>query len=47
MEESIPNVERSLYDSEARNGRKWHEKISFTKYPAPANGIDSRFLSET
>jgi hypothetical protein len=24
-------------NSEARNGRKWHEKISFTKNHAPAN----------
>jgi hypothetical protein len=23
--------------SEARNGRKWHERVSFTKNPAPAN----------
>ncbi len=33
--------------SEARNGRKWHDKISFTKNPAPANRIDSMFSSET
>ena len=31
-------VYRRVY-SEARNGRKWHDKISFTKNPAPANGI--------
>ncbi len=34
-------------NSEAWNGRKWHEKISFTKYPALANRRDSMFLSET
>jgi hypothetical protein len=28
-------------NSEARNGRKWHEKISSAKNPAPANRIDS------
>ncbi len=33
--------------SEARNGRKWREKISFTKNPAPANRIDSMFSSKT
>jgi hypothetical protein len=32
-------------NSEARNRRKWYEKISFTKNPAPANRIDSLFLS--
>jgi hypothetical protein len=32
--------------SEARNGRKWHEKNLF-KNPAPANRIDSMFLSQT
>jgi hypothetical protein len=34
-------------NSEARNGRKWHEKISFTKNPAPENGTDGMYLSET
>jgi hypothetical protein len=33
--------------SEARNGRKWNEKICFTKNPAPANIIDTMFSSET
>ncbi len=32
--------------SEARNGRKWHEKNYF-KNPTPANRIDSMFSSET
>jgi hypothetical protein len=32
--------------SEARNGRKWHEKIIFKKNLAPANRIDIIFLSE-
>ncbi len=35
-EESIPRL-----------GTEWHEKISFTKNPAPANRIDSLFLSKT
>ncbi len=31
-------------NSEARNGRKWYEKICCTKNPAPANRM---FLSDT
>ncbi len=30
-------------NSEARNGREWHEKNLFYKNPAPANRIDSLF----
>jgi hypothetical protein len=34
-------------NSEARNRRKWHEKICFTKNPAPENRKDSMYLSKT
>jgi hypothetical protein len=33
-------------NSEARNGTEWHEKLVFTKSPAPANRTDSVFSSE-
>jgi hypothetical protein len=33
--------------TKARNGRKWHKQISFTKNPSPANRVDSMFSSRT